>query len=48
MTSDQLPILNRIGLDDLFMSKGHIREPHWHPNAAELDYVVSGQVSRAC
>ena len=27
------------------MSKGHIREPHWHPNAAELDYVVSGQVS---
>ena len=27
VTSDQLPILNRIGLDDLFMTKGHIREP---------------------
>ncbi|EPZ47812.1 cupin domain-containing protein [Alicyclobacillus acidoterrestris] len=44
VTSDQLPTLNRIGLDDLFMSKGHIREPHWHPNAAELDYVVTGEV----
>ena len=20
-----------------------IREPHWHPNAAELDYVISGR-----
>ena len=44
VTSDQLPILNRIGLDDLFMTKGHIREPHWHPNAAEMDYVVTGEV----
>lgn len=44
VTSDQLPILNRIGLDDLFMSKGHILEPHWHPNAAEMDYVVTGEV----
>ncbi|WP_067933780.1 cupin domain-containing protein [Alicyclobacillus kakegawensis] len=44
VTSDQLPILNRIGLDDLFMTKRHIREPHWHPNAAELDYVVAGEV----
>ncbi|MCL6627850.1 cupin domain-containing protein [Alicyclobacillus shizuokensis] len=45
VTSDQLPVLNRIGLDDLFMTKGHIREPHWHPNAAELDYVVTGEVN---
>ena len=21
---------------DLFMTKGHMREPHWHPNAWEL------------
>jgi oxalate decarboxylase len=20
-----------------------IREPHWHPNAAELDYVIDGR-----
>jgi oxalate decarboxylase/phosphoglucose isomerase-like protein (cupin superfamily) len=45
VTSDQLPILNRIGLDDLFITKGHIREPHWHPNAAEMDYVVTGAVA---
>lgn len=28
---------------DLFMTKGHMREPHWHPNAWELDVVVSGE-----
>ena len=28
---------------DLFMTKGHMREPHWHPNAWELDVVVSGK-----
>ena len=22
---------------------GGIREPHWHPNVAELDYVVEGK-----
>lgn len=25
-------------------SNDHILKPHWHPNAAELDYVVSGEV----
>lgn len=44
VTSKQLPVLNRIGLDELFLTQGHIREPHWHPNAAELDYVVEGEV----
>ena len=29
---------------DLYMTKGHMREPHWHPNAWELDVVVSGEV----
>jgi oxalate decarboxylase/phosphoglucose isomerase-like protein (cupin superfamily) len=40
----QLPVMKRLALRDLFLTKGHIREPHWHPNAAELDYVVSGEV----
>lgn len=44
VTSSQLPILKNIGLDNIFLSKDHILEPHWHPNAAELDYVVSGEV----
>ena len=43
VTSLQLPIMKNIGLDNIFLSKDHILEPHWHPNAAELDYVVSGE-----
>ncbi|PWA12600.1 hypothetical protein DCC39_05090 [Pueribacillus theae] len=43
VTSAQLPVLNRIGLDDLFLTKGHIQAPHWHPNAAELNYVAAGE-----
>ena len=27
----------------LSLKKGGIREPHWHPNAAELDYVIEGR-----
>jgi oxalate decarboxylase len=26
------------------MEKGGVREPHWHPNAAELNYVIEGKV----
>lgn len=29
---------------NIFLTKGHIREPHWYPNAWELDVVVSGEV----
>jgi oxalate decarboxylase/phosphoglucose isomerase-like protein (cupin superfamily) len=43
VTSSQLPVLKKIGLDNIFLSKDHILEPHWHPNAAELDYVVAGE-----
>ena len=27
----------------LYVEEGGIREPHWHPNAAELDYVAKGR-----
>ncbi|MCQ6281272.1 cupin domain-containing protein [Bacillus sp. EB600] len=43
VTSSQLPIMKNIGLDSIYLSKDHILEPHWHPNAAELSYVVSGE-----
>lgn len=26
----------------LCLEKGGVREPHWHPNAAELNYCISG------
>src|SRR5581483_3746331 len=45
-TIDQLPALE--GSDAaillLRMKPGALREPHWHPNAWELDYCVSGHV----
>jgi oxalate decarboxylase/phosphoglucose isomerase-like protein (cupin superfamily) len=44
VTSEQIPLMDNLALGDLFMSKNHIREPHWHPNADELDYIVSGEV----
>jgi oxalate decarboxylase/phosphoglucose isomerase-like protein (cupin superfamily) len=44
LTSTQLPVLEGLALGDLFLSRGFIREPHWHPNANELDYVVSGEI----
>jgi oxalate decarboxylase len=37
------PILNGLACYSLVLKKSGIREPHWHPNAAELDYVVKGR-----
>lgn len=44
VTNVQLPALMGIAVIDVFLSKGHIREPHWHTNANELDVIVSGEV----
>ncbi|CAM2916917.1 cupin domain-containing protein [Paenibacillus sediminis] len=44
VTSTQLPAMQGVALADLFLTKNHIREPHWHPNAGELDYIISGEV----
>ena len=41
--STQMPALVGGAFVDLYLTKGHIREPHWHPNAWELDVVVSGE-----
>jgi oxalate decarboxylase/phosphoglucose isomerase-like protein (cupin superfamily) len=43
VTSTQLPAMIGGAVVDLFLSKGYMREPHWHPNAWELDVVVSGE-----
>lgn len=43
VTSTQLPAMIGGAFVDLFMTKGHMREPHWHPNAWELDVIVSGE-----
>jgi len=36
-------ILNGLACYLLTLKPKGIREPHWHPNAAELDYVISGK-----
>lgn len=36
-------ILNGLACYLLTLKPKGIREPHWHPNAAELDYVISGR-----
>ena len=36
------PVVDGLACYSLILRKGGIREPHWHPNAAELDYVIKG------
>ncbi|MGG4042677.1 cupin domain-containing protein [Bacillus smithii] len=39
---DQLNTLENISLLDIFLSKNNVIEPHYHQNAAELVYCISG------
>jgi len=41
--ADSFGILSRLACYLLTLKPKGIREPHWHPNAAELDYVISGR-----
>ncbi len=43
VSSDNFPVLKGMALYLLRLEKGGIREPHWHPNAAELSYCVRGK-----
>ena len=36
------PVLEDIAVYSLSLAPGGAREPHWHPNAAELNILVSG------
>ena len=37
------PKLDGLAMASIFLEPGGIRIPHWHPNANEMDYVVSGR-----
>lgn len=39
---DDLPVLKGMALSLLTLEPLGVREPHWHPNANELSYVLSG------
>lgn len=39
---EQLNTLDNVSLLDIFLSTNNVVEPHYHPNAAELVYCISG------
>lgn len=41
--ANSFPILSGLACYSLHLRSGGIREPHWHPNAAELDYIIKGR-----
>jgi oxalate decarboxylase len=43
LTDQQIPKLEAVTVFPLTAVPYGLREPHWHPNAAELNYCVSGQ-----
>lgn len=44
LTADEFPILKRLSIKRLVLEPSAVREPHWHANADELAYCVSGTV----
>ena len=44
LTADSFPLLKRMSIKRLVLEAGSIREPHWHANANELTYCISGTV----
>lgn len=45
LSSKQLNTLDHLSMLDIFLSKDQIIEPHYHPNASELTYCVSGSAT---
>lgn len=42
VTADNFPILNGLSIKRVLINPGAMRTPHWHANANELTYCVSG------
>ena len=42
VTADDLPILAGLSIKHLVINPGAMRTPHWHANANELTYCISG------
>ncbi|HEU0300767.1 MAG TPA: cupin domain-containing protein [Longimicrobium sp.] len=42
-TRQQFPALKGLSIQELRLDPGGIREPHVHPNAAQMDFVISGR-----
>ena len=44
VTADSFPILSGISIKRILINPGAMRTPHWHANANELTYCLSGTV----
>ncbi|WP_172371103.1 cupin domain-containing protein [Sporosarcina jiandibaonis] len=42
---DQLNTLDNVSLLDIYLSKNNVIEPHYHQNAAQLVYCISGAIT---
>jgi oxalate decarboxylase len=42
-TVANFPVLENLALFSLRVGENGIREPHWHPNATELNFVIQGK-----
>ena len=42
VTADTFPILSGMSIKRIALNPGAMRTPHWHANANELTYCVSG------
>lgn len=42
VTADNFPILTGLSIKRVLLNPGSLRTPHWHANANELTYCVSG------
>lgn len=40
---EQLNTIGNMYQLDIYLSKGNFVEPHWHPNASELTYCITGE-----
>ena len=43
--SKVFPILEGMAIGLVILKKGGVREPHWHPNASELGFCISGKTA---
>jgi len=44
LNADSFPLLNRMSIKRMVLEPGTIREPHWHANANELTYCMTGSL----
>ena len=40
---NDFPALDGLAMASIHLHPGGVRIPHWHPNANEMDYVISGK-----